>query len=157
MKSILIILFAGYYLLHPFTDHAPAHIRSMASPDSVFGVFAGRTPCREISNELSMPAQADCSKLKWMLTLYKDPRTSAPTTYKLACTFHRQSLIEGKWIITKGAKANARATVYQLDPDKPAVSMYLMKGDDNVLFFLDKKGNLLVGNTDFSYTLNRRK
>lgn len=31
-----------------------------------------------------------------------------------------------------------------------------MKGDDNVLFFLDKDRNLLVGNSDFSYTLNRK-
>lgn len=30
-----------------------------------------------------------------------------------------------------------------------------MKGDDNVLFFLDQDKNLLTGNNLFNYTLNR--
>jgi hypothetical protein len=32
-----------------------------------------------------------------------------------------------------------------------------MKADDNVILFLDGERNLLVGNGDFSYTLNRAK
>jgi hypothetical protein len=30
-----------------------------------------------------------------------------------------------------------------------------VKIDDNILYFLDKDGELLVGNEKFSYTLNR--
>lgn len=33
--------------------------------------------------------------------------------------------------------------------------LYLLKGDDNVLFILDENKELRVGNEDFSYTLNR--
>ncbi len=44
-----------------------------------------------------------------------------------------------------------------MTPDKQAYSLYLLKGDDNILFFVDPNGRLLVGNEDFSYTLNRRK
>ncbi|HMH33129.1 MAG TPA: hypothetical protein VK543_08875 [Puia sp.] len=32
---------------------------------------------------------------------------------------------------------------------------YFLKGDENVLFVLDEKKQLRVGNEDFSYTLNR--
>jgi hypothetical protein len=35
-------------------------------------------------------------------------------------------------------------------------SLNLLKGDDNILF-VDADGRLLVGNEDFSYTLNRRE
>jgi hypothetical protein len=46
------------------------------------------------------------------------------------------------------------AIVYQLDlPGKS--SLLLQQADDNVLFFLDANKNLLVGNCDFNYTLNR--
>ena len=60
----------------------------------------------------------------------------------------------GKWqIITR---ENGRI-LYQVRPDDGAYTLYLLKGDDNILFFTDGNGQLLVGNEDFSYTLNRRK
>ena len=61
----------------------------------------------------------------------------------------------GKWAIVRGAKTNPDAVVYQLDSDKAQGSLLLLKADDNILFFLSKEKNLLVGNGDFSYTLNR--
>lgn len=124
--------------------------------DSVL-VYAGRTPCTAIAKELDLPANAECFKLKWLLTLYRDPQTFRPTRYQLKRTLHRQSVIEGPWTIVKGASADPNAIVYLLDPGKPGYTLYLMKGDDHVLFFLDKERNLLVGNTLFSYTLNRKK
>jgi hypothetical protein len=45
--------------------------------------------------------------------------------------------------------------VYQLDPDQPDRTIYLLVGDRNTLFFLDKEGRLLKGDENFSYTLNR--
>jgi hypothetical protein len=94
-------------------------------------------------------------KLKWDLTLYQNPATGLPTTYKLRGTFYRQQIGEGKWSIIKGTKTNPDAVVYQLDPDKAQGSLFLLKADDNIIFFLSKEKNLLVGNGDFSYTLNR--
>lgn len=120
-------------------------------------VYEGRTPCTAIARELNLPANAECFKLKWLLTLYQDPQTFKPTRYQLKRTFHRQSVIEGTWTVVKCASTDPNAIVYLLDKGKPGYTLYLMKGDDNVLFFLDAKRDLLVGNDLFSYTLNRRK
>jgi hypothetical protein len=100
---------------------------------------------------------SDCIKLKWDLTLYQDPRTRIPTTYRLKGTFYRERIGEGRWSIIKGTKTDPEAVVYQLDPDKAASSLLFMKADNNVLFFLDKERNLMKGNGDFSYTLNRTR
>ena len=94
-------------------------------------------------------------KVKWDLTLYHDPYTLSPTTYELRGTFYRERIGEGRWAILKGAKADPSAVVYQLDPDKPQGSLFLLKADDNILFFLDKERKPMVGNSSFSYTLNR--
>jgi hypothetical protein len=62
----------------------------------------------------------------------------------------------GTWHIEKGTKTNREASVYRLDQDgKPPI--FLQKLDDNILFFLDQNKNLMIGNRDFSYTLNRVK
>ncbi len=89
--------------------------------------------------------------------MYRDPVTFKPTTYKLNRVVNRRNIIEGTWTIVKGTAADPNALVYLLDPGKPGYTLYLMKGDDNVLFFLDKQRNLLVGDSLFSYTLNRQK
>lgn len=122
---------------------------------SMLGRFVGRSPCQEVARELSKPVTSDCIKVKWDLTLYQDPNTLAPTTYKLNGTFFRERVREGQWTIVRGTKTNPNAVVYQLDPDKPQGSLLLLKADSNILFFLDRNRNLLVGNSNFSYTLNR--
>jgi len=94
-------------------------------------------------------------KLKWDLTLNHDPVTRIPTTYRLKGTLYRERIGEGRWAIVKGTKTNPEAVVYQLDPDKAAGSLFFLKADNSILFFLDKERNLLKGNGDFSYTLNR--
>jgi hypothetical protein len=37
------------------------------------------------------------------------------------------------------------------------MSILLLKGDDDVLFFLDQSRKLLVGHAEYSQTLNRRR
>jgi hypothetical protein len=125
------------------------------SASSIVGRFVGRSPCREVARELNKAVDADCMKVKWDLTLYQDRNTLTPTTYKLNGTFYRQRVREGKWAIVRGSQIDPAAVVYQLDPAGPENSLLFLKADDNVLFFLDKSRNLLVGNADFSYTLNR--
>ena len=119
--------------------------------------YIGRTPCQEIAEEINIKPGEDCFKLKWLLTLKFDPRTHEPTVYELARTGHRQSLIKGKWNIIKGSPSDPDAIIYQLDPDKSRGSILLLRADKNVLFFLDKQRNPLIGNADFSYTLNRKQ
>lgn len=129
---------------------------SLIAPDSsILGVFVGRSPCRDVARELNKAVNADCIKVKWDLTLYHDPNTLSPTTYKLKGTFYRERIREGKWTIVRGSKTSPDAVVYQLDPDKPERSLFFLKADNNILFFLARDRNLLVGNVDSSYTLNR--
>ncbi len=118
-------------------------------------IFSGRTPCG-IAAELKIEVPEGCFKLKWKLTLKRDPQTFEPTTYTLQRPLHRQTTIEGKWTAKKGSGANTDAVIYQLDPDKPAESMSFLLADENVMLFLDKNQRLLVGNYEFSYTLDKR-
>ncbi|HKO96613.1 MAG TPA: copper resistance protein NlpE N-terminal domain-containing protein [Pyrinomonadaceae bacterium] len=135
----------------PDVPTAPA-----ATDAAIVGSFAGRSPCREVATQLNKAVNADCMKVKWDLTLYQDSKLG-PTTYKLKGTFYRKRIGEGRWAIVRGTKTDPAAVVYQLDPDEPQKSLFLLKADENILLFLDKERNLLVGNGDFSYTLNRTR
>jgi hypothetical protein len=139
-------------------------------------VFAGTTPCNNIIRPLhKITPEADCPikeclcfMVEWKLTLYKDPVTQEPTSYKLT-GINRFSVKEtnmysqpgtktessGKWIIVRGTKTNPAATVYRLNPDKPEIALNLFKLNDNLLHILDHDGKLLVGNEFFSYTLSQ--
>ncbi|MFC5409328.1 hypothetical protein ACFPMF_08430 [Larkinella bovis] len=122
----------------------------IAEGATVFGVFDGRFPCAEIYKDWKQPVRPECVKMKWSLTLYQDAQTHQPTTYRL-----NRSVREGKWAIVRGIKTDPDAVVFQLDSDKPDVSIYLLKGDDNVLFVLDQQRRFRVGTDYLSYTLNR--
>ena len=123
--------------------------------------FSGRSPCREIAAEMKRRVDADCFKLKWSIDFYRDPKTLAPTTYRLRGTLYRseatqtERIREGKWKVTKGTKTDPNAIVYQLDAFDSDGPIFLLKADRNILFFLANDRSLLVGNEDFSYTLNR--
>jgi hypothetical protein len=139
-------------------DSSPASSAGLPSsflPDEASQqiIFDGRTPCLNFAD---FKVGNDCRKLKWRLTLSRDSKTNQPTVYALKSTLNRQNKIEGKWTIIKGVKNNSEALIYQLDPDKPDESISFLVGDENVLFFLDKEHRLLTGNSDFSFTLNRR-
>jgi hypothetical protein len=118
-------------------------------------IYAGRTACQEFARLYERTVGSDCRKLKWELTLNRDPLTFLPTTYQLEWTLSRHQPVEGKWTALKGYGMAPNAVVYQLDPDQPGKTIYLLAGDRNVLFFLDKEGRLIKGDENFSYTLNR--
>ena len=123
--------------------------------------FSGRTPCVEIAKEINHPVETDCARLKWSLDFYRDPQTLTPTTYRLRGTLYRneaqqtETIREGKWKVTKGTKTDPNAIVYHLDSFGSDGPIYLLKADRDVLFFLAKDRSILVGDNDFSYTLNR--
>jgi hypothetical protein len=120
-------------------------------------IFAGRTPCREITTEKNLAFGPDCFKLKWFLILNKDPKTLEPSTYILKRTGSRDKDITGKWTIKRAIDSNSQVLIYQLDPDKPAQSISLFLGSENIAFFLHDNNEFYVGNEDFSYTLNREE
>ena len=136
-------------------DQPSYKISPLATGPTVFGVFEGRSPCHGISRGLHLPVQAGCIKAKWRVTLYQNPETSAPMTYKVEGTLYRQGAREGTWSIVRGTKTDPNALVYRLAPAQTGPALLLLKGDDNVLFFLNQDGEPLVGHADFSYTLNR--
>jgi len=138
------------------TDHNESGtVSPLATGPSVFGVFDGRSPCQSAARELKIDVSGSCFKLKWRITLYQDPKTQAPTTYKMEDSLHRRKAREGTWSIIRGAETDPNAIVYRLAPTKTEGALLLLKGDENVLFFLNQHGKPLVGNAGFSYTLHR--
>lgn len=119
-------------------------------------IFDGRTPCVDLGRA-DLQLGSECRKLKWKLTLYRNPNTGRPTAYRLQSTMNRPRAIEGKWTLINGMHANPRALILQLDPDKADASISFLVGDDNVIFLLKKDHQLLAGNGDFAFTLNRRQ
>lgn len=120
-------------------------------------IFDGRTPCQEFATEHQMKVSQACFKLKWKLTLNRNPFDFQPTTYSIRKVVDNTPKdITGTWTIIKNAESNPDAIIYQLDPDKPNQTISLLVGDENILYFLHKDKALFVGNGDFSFTLNKR-
>jgi len=130
-------------------------IAPLAAGPTVFAIFEGRSPCHGISRELKLPQHPGCTKVKWRVTLYQDPQTSVPNTYKVEGSLHRRNPREGTWSIVRGAKTDPNAVVYRLGPTPTEAELLLLKADDNILFFLNHDREPMVGHADFSYTLNR--
>jgi hypothetical protein len=124
-------------------------------PNEIFkeAVFEGRTPCLEIAKHYNLQVGNDCIKIKWRLTLFRDAVTNEPTKFALRWIKYDPNLIEGNWKIKKSSDS----VIYQLELDKSAETLSFLVGDENILFFLDKENQLFTGNSDFSFTLNRRK
>jgi hypothetical protein len=124
-----------------------------AKGPSVFGVFEGRTPCEGIAQVLKLSVHG--TKAKWLVTLYQNPETRSPTTYRVEGTLFRKNVREGKWSVLRGTETDPNAIIYELAATETEPPLLLLKGDDNVLFFLNQSRVPLVGHADFSYTLNR--
>ena len=118
-------------------------------------VFEGRTPCSDLPELLGLKKSEACNKMKWYFLFYSDSLTGKPSYFLMGgMGYRKETMAKGSWQIV--TDKNGRI-VYQLYFDKWANSLKLLKGDDNILFFIDTNGRLLVGNEDFSYTLNRRE
>jgi hypothetical protein len=130
-------------------------ISPRATGSTLFGLFEGRTPCRNIAQDLKLGEVPGCIKVNGRVTLYQDPQTAAPARYKIESTLHRQQPRVGTWRMAKGAPGQPAAVVYELAAAGREAPILLMRGDDNVLFFLNQQRQMLVGSIDFGYTLNR--
>lgn len=121
-------------------------------------IYDGRTPCQEIAAEHpEMNAGQSCFKLKWRLILNRDSVTHQPTTCTIRNIVNNQPRnISGKWKVINGTVTNPDAVIYEIEADNLAGPILLLVGDENVLFFLDKNNEPLIGNEDFSFTLNKK-
>lgn len=121
----------------------------------VWVVFHGRVPCQTMALVMHISVHANCEKLKWGFTFFQDPQSKKPTTYEWSGSLFRDKPRTGKWALVKGTADDPDATVIQLDPGQPEKSVFLLKGDENVLFVLDGSKKLMVGGEYLSYTFNR--
>lgn len=113
-------------------------------------VFEGRTPCGVPG--IIAPGVL-CYKLKWHIVLYGNKAINEPGTYKAFGTpYRKEGGKKGNWKIMTLAN---NSVIYQLDDDSGNGFLYLLKVDEHILLFTDARGKLLVGDEDFSYTLNR--
>jgi hypothetical protein len=112
-------------------------------------VYEGRTPCNILSDAVGMGRASNCYKLKWHFTFYIDPATGKPSYY-----VKKGNTAKGAWEIVKGKDGR---TIYKVNPTpEDTYTLYFVKAGDNILFFTDPAGNLLIGTEDFSFTLNRK-
>jgi hypothetical protein len=124
------------------------HHRQTVLKDSM--AYEGRTPCGVPG---IIAAGKECYKLKWYIVFYANPSNNQPTTYRLYGTpYRKEGGIKGDWKIITGADGRI---AYQLYDNAGKVFINLLKTDENILVFTDAGGKLLVGNEDFSYTLNK--
>ena len=118
-------------------------------------VFEGRTPCHELAVLLGLNKSEACDKMKWYFLFYTDSVTGKPSYFLMGgMGYRKESMLRGQWQIS--TEQNGRV-IYKLYSDKWVRSLDQLRGDEGILFFIDAKGRLLVGNEDFSYTLNRKK
>ena len=140
------------YTLNNISPSGTAQITIASQPaalkDSM--AFEGRTPCNVPG--IIEPGK-ECYKLKWYIVLYANAKKNEPGTYKVLGTpYRKEGGRRGNWkIITQNNRI-----IYQLNDEKENGFLYLLKPDANILLFTDADGKLLVGNEDFSYTLNKR-
>lgn len=117
--------------------------------------YEGRTPCSILSKAVGMGRASDCYKLKWYFIFYTDPATGKPSYYlRNGKRPIKEGMEKGTWEIVKGKDGR---TIYKVNPTpEDNYTLYFVKAGDNILFFTDPAGNLLVGTEDFSFTLNRK-
>jgi hypothetical protein len=166
MKILYAIPFAGLLLFHlqlnaqtAAKDNIISESITFTDPPAgaaIYGIFEGRTPCHPISQQLGAVADPGCDHLKWQIIFYRDTLTLAPATFTLTTELFDRRPLKGKWEIVK-SKENTTAILLALYYSPDRKPLYLLKGNDNVLFILNNSLQLLVGDQDFSFTLNRVK
>jgi hypothetical protein len=126
-------------------------------PD-ISAVFEGRTPCDQALLDINGMSMRGCNRVKIQLTLYQNEKTLEPTSFKLASIYVGTGdsvyVTSGRCTVIQDGYQR-KGTVYHLTVDKTRTSLFLLKGDDNVLFVLDNERRLKVGNKDLSFTLNK--
>jgi hypothetical protein len=156
-KRLLVGNSGWSYVLNNTSPQATGQFNLVSKPavlkDSV--EFVGRTPCQPLADMLQLGKGPECYKKKWFIVFYVDPANGQPTTFLTeGIPRFRNTMKEGKWKIVQGKEGKV---IYQLQYPGKSTFIYLLVANENVLYFTDADGRLLVGDEDFSYALNRNK
>lgn len=128
----------------------PSSTSTASAPDTVVGVYEGRTPCSEVSNQFTgFPAET-CEKIKWELTLFKSAVNGEPSHYWYRGT---RSEHRGRWSVI-AHETQLNRTVYRLTSGADR-HLDLLAIDGTVLLILGADGKALGGDASWSYTLSR--
>jgi len=112
--------------------------------------LSGRTPLAPFEKELAI-TDKDREKIKWKIDFHADGTLDARRILEKAAD------CKGRWTMVKGWSDNPDAVVYKLELDAAnQPTLYLLKGSDDVYFFLSKDGGLVNGNHLFGSALIRR-
>jgi hypothetical protein len=151
-KHLLVGTGGFSYTLNTISPVRSSHV-NLKSDSSVVKdslVYVGRTPCGVPG--VIEPGR-ECYKLKWKIVFYPISNTLHYGRYKILGTAYRaQNGKTGTWRIIHGKDDRI---IFELNNDKETNYLHLVKLDEQVLIFSDTEGKLLVGNEDFSYTINR--
>src|SRR5689334_20472947 len=83
MKQIIRLFLVTSSLLVSTAGFSQIISRAMPKGSILLGMFDGRTPCQELSQQLKEPKTPECIKIKWRLFLYKDSLIGHPTTFEI--------------------------------------------------------------------------
>jgi hypothetical protein len=128
------------------SDNLSLHSKQIVIKDSI--AFEGRTPCAVPG---IIPVGKSCYKLKWWIVLHAGRENNKGHYYLNGTGWYEQGGQRGNWEMITRRDGKIFFKLYL--EDKPAI--HLLKLDEGVVIFTDEQGNLLVGDHDFSYTLNR--
>lgn len=131
------------------TDHSIIAAVQTEIKDSI--IYEGRTPCKIPG---TIPVNTSCYKLKWRLALYVDPGKKDTGSYNIyGNRWTKANPARGNW---KSSPGKNGSIIYFLYDSAGNVFSRLLQPGENILLFTDLQGKLLVGDEDFSYTLNRK-
>lgn len=116
--------------------------------DSV--IFTGRTPCG-IPN---VHKSKECYKIKWLLVMYASQQSQTEGTYKIRGTaFENHQSPMATWKLISDVEGR---NIYLLNDKEGKPLLRLLKVSKDIMVFVDALDQPLVGNEDFSFTLNRK-
>jgi hypothetical protein len=144
---------AGFsYTLNATTNAGRAGTQPITASHPTFDslVLVGRTPCGIPG---TTQANSSCYKIKWSVRLYSSERDPNSGSYAIRGTAWREEGTHtGRWMRIKVGKGQTLFKMEKLFGDK---SVHLLAASEHTFLFTDDEGFPLVGNADFSYTLNK--
>lgn len=122
--------------------------------------FVGTTPCGEFPRTFlgGLPPGAACDAITWRMALTTgradESRWNLVAVYNVPSPSNPNVTVEGPKVALQG-KLDAAATAYRLTSDGTGRSLSFSRVSDGLIHLRAADDRLLVGNSGWSYTLNR--